>query len=115
MISSGSRSLELRDVDLLCGGVEAAFVVSAAHCNQTPAPAPTCLSLAQCLLQPVGAHVLGMALLGGLAPAPAPAPALLLAHGEGQDGHCLPPLVTVGWPRLVTEAQLQPSWISSWY
>ena len=34
-----------------------------------------------------------MALLGGLAPAPAPA--LLLAHGEGQDGHCLPPLVTV--------------------
>ena len=67
-------------------------------CDVTPASfplqtswAPTCLSFAECFLQPVGPHILGL-----VAPAPlsAPrlgprppvtAPALLFAHGDSQD------------------------------
>lgn len=73
----------------------------------TPLMAPTCLSFAECFLQPVGPHILGLVPPAPLAAPrlgpPLSAPALLFAHGDSQDD---PRVVRVSRASLVTGLSL---------
>ena len=65
---------------------------------------PTCLSLAECLLQPVRPHILGLVTPTPLATprlcrAPVSAPTLLFAHDDSQDD---PRVLRVSLATLVT-------------